>query len=277
MKRRGGKFGLFAWMCVAWLVIVGLFAVLAPWIPFVDDPEDSDLSVFGEGPSWSHWFGVDEIGRDVFARVVWGARMSLVIGFSATFMALVIGGTLGLIAGFRGGRFDSFVSATVDIALAVPTLILLLFVVAVFGRSLPVIIFSLAWLMVPFAARVIRAATLSEAHREHILAARTSGARDRRILTREVLPAVIPVIMTFALIVIGIVILLEGTLAFIGLSIPPPTPTWGSMISEGRTVLDDAAHIALFPSAVMFLTLLAINIIGDAVKPDSGKREGGVI
>jgi len=277
VKLRGGKFGLFAWMCVAWLVIVTLFAVLAPWIPFVDDPENSDLSVFGDGPSWSHWFGVDEIGRDVFARVVWGARMSLVIGFSATLMAVIIGGTLGLVAGFRGGRFDSFVAATVDIALAVPTLILLLFVVAVFGRSLPVIIFTLAWLMVPFSARVIRAATLSESHREYILAARVSGAHDRRILRREILPAVTPVILTFALIVVGIVILLEGTLAFIGLGLPPPTPTWGSMISEGRTALDDAPHISLFPSAIMFLTLLAINIIGDAVQPRSGKRESGVI
>ncbi len=271
------RFGFFTWCCVGWLALLAVVALLAPWLPFVDGSEDADLSAFSEGPSLDHWFGVDEIGRDVFARVVWGARMSLFIGLSSTVLALIIGGLLGFVAGYRGGRFDSFVAATVDIALAVPTLVLLLFVVAVWGRGLPVIILALTWLMVPFATRILRAATLAEVQLDYIMAARVLGARDRRIIQKELLPAVVPVLLTLGVIILSIVILVEGTLAFIGLSIPPPTPTWGSSIADGRHVIDASPHITLFPSAVMVVTLLAINVIGDALQARSGQKQRATI
>ena len=273
-KRR--RFGVGFWLAVAWLVLLVGLAAAADFLPFVDDPDDFDPLAFGEGPTSEHWLGGDTIGRDIFARIVYGGRVSLLIGVATISLGLLIGGTLGLLAGYFRGRTETVVTSLADIMLAFPPLILALALIAFLGRSLQNIILALVILSIPSLVRITRAATLTFSQREFVLASRTLGASHWRIISREILPNVVPPMASFALLAIAIVIVAEGALSFLGLSVESPTPTWGNMIAEGRSVLDDSPHIALVPCTVMFLTLVSFNYIGDRLRSLFNVKESGL-
>jgi len=267
------RLGPFFWLAVAWLVLLTALAVLAPVLPFVDDPKELFAGAFRTSPSADHWFGGDAIGRDLFSRVIYGARVSLTVGVASIGIGLAIGGTLGLIAGYFRGWIDTVITSVANIMLAFPSLILALALVSFMGQNLRNVILALAILSIPRLTRITRAATLTFSQREFVTASRTLGASHWRVITREVLPNVVPPMMSFALLAIAVVIVAEGALSFLGLSVEAPTASWGGIINEGRDLLDEAPHISLIPCAVMFVTLLSINYVGDKLRQVWDVRE----
>ncbi|MQA15543.1 MAG: ABC transporter permease subunit [Pseudonocardiaceae bacterium] len=269
------RYGIVFWLAVAWLVIIGCCAAFAQWLP-VGDPEEINVRDMLLAPSAEHLLGTDGTGRDVFARLVHGARVSVVVSLAAVAFGMLVGGTLGIMAGFFRGRFETVVMAVVDVILAFPGLVLLLALVAYVGQSLTAIALVIGFLSIPIYARVARANTLSVAEREFVLAARAMGAKRRRLLVSEVAPNVVLPLLAYALVATGVIIILEGSLAFLGLSVQPPTPTWGSMIAEGKRHLDTDPHVAAFPAVVMFLTVLSLNLVGDRLRNRFDVREANV-
>jgi peptide/nickel transport system permease protein len=272
-RREVKKLGIAFWVAGGFLVVLIGLAVLAPYLPFVDDPSATDyLLEAEEGPSVDHWMGVDTIGRDVFSRVVWGGRVSLSIAFLTVLFGLAVGGVVGLTAGFYGGFYEKLSVGSLDIMLAFPPLILALALVSFLSEpgtqnaTLFTVTLTLTVLTVPAFARISRATTLGFAQREFVQASRTLGATKGRVLLRDIFPNIVPPMLSFALVVVAVVIVGEGTLSFLGLSVSSPTPTWGSLINDGRDYLDTAPHISLFPCLVMFLTLLAFNYVGDVLR-----------
>ncbi len=239
----------------------------------MDSPKEFFPDAFRASPSAEHWFGGDAIGRDLFARVVYGGRVSLTVGVASIAIGMAIGGTMGLIAGYFRGVTDTAITSTANIMLAFPPLILALALVSFMGQNLRNVIIALAIISIPSLARITRAATLTFSQREFVMASRTLGASHWRVITREVLPNVIPPMAAFALLAIAIAIVAEGTLSFLGLSVEAPTASWGGIINEGRDLLDEAPHISLIPCGVMFLTLLALNYVGDKLQAAWNVRE----
>jgi len=277
----GKRWGVGFWLSALWLVLVCGLSALAPYLPFIDEPGAfPDFSVDTlAGPSAAHPFGVNKNGDDLFSQVVNGGRTSLFIGLSVVISGFIVGGTIGLIAGFFRGRIDRVISAVLDVFLAFPALVLALALIGIVtdgNANLPVVILALSLLSVAPLARITRGATLSVAEREYVLAAHTLGAKRSRIIVKEILPNVIPPMAAFALTVIAVVIVAEGALAFLGLSVSSPAPTWGKLISEGRAELEDHGHWALFPAGTMFLTILSLNYIGDVLQSRFTVREGAL-
>ena len=270
------RLGFFFWLAVVYLVVLALAAVFADVLP-IKDPAETFPGTSKQGPSLSHWFGNDGVGRDVFSRVIYGAQVSLVISTVGTVLALVIGGLLGMVSGYYGSRVDRWLTATLNASLVIPPLILFLALVLFLDseakRRIFILVFTFVLLSIAPIARVVRAATLSWASQDFVLAARTLGARDGRVLFREILPNVAPSFVSYSLIIMAGLIVVEGSVAFLGLSVPPPTPTWGDMINKGRTNLDVAAHISLMPAIVMFVTVLALNFVGDRLQQYFEPRE----
>lgn len=265
VRTRRRSFGPTFWLAVVWIVVVFAMAILAGLLP-LDDPAKMSLVARRQGPSAVHWFGTDHLGRDMLSRVIHGGRVSLAVGLIAPFLGLLVGGALGLLAGYFRGRFETLAMGTMDVLLAFPPLVLALAVIAFLGQSMVNVTAVLALLTVPAATRVARAATLTYAQREFVLAARALGATHWRIMLRELLPNVVLTLMVFQLIAVAVIIVAEGTLSFLGLGVPPPTPSWGGMMNEGREQLDVAPHIAFIPATAMFLTVLAFNVIGDTLR-----------
>lgn len=278
-EREVKKLGFGFWLATGWLALLIGLCILAPVLPFVLGPgdySDEARALIAEGenvpPSADNWFGGDEIGHDVFSQVIWGGRTSLLIGVAAVTFGFVLGGTLGLTAGYFGGRYERVVIGSMDIMLAFPPLILALALVTFLSEpgtqnaTLFTVILVLTILAVPALARITRASTLTYAQREFVTAARALGARNSRIIAREILPNVIPPMLAFALIAIAIVIVAEGALSFLGLSVSVPTDTWGKLIEGGRQDLAQKPWISLFPCGVMFLTLLSFNYVGDQLR-----------
>jgi peptide/nickel transport system permease protein len=267
------RFGFAFWLAVGWLVVLVFLAVFAPVLPFVDSPTEFFPDAFRTSPSAEHWFGGDAIGRDLFARVVYGGRVSLTVGVASIAIGMAIGGTLGLIAGYFRSGVDSVITGVANIMLAFPPLILALALVSFMGQNLRNVIIALAILSIPSLTRITRAATLTFSQREFVMASRTLGASHRRVITREILPNVVPPMLSFSLLAIAIVIVAEGALSFLGLSVEAPTASWGGIINEGRDILDEAPHVSLIPCGVMFLTLLALNYVGDKLRQIWDVRE----
>jgi len=280
-EREVKKLGFGFWLATAWLVLIIGLCALAPVLPFVDDkgaysPEAREAIRTSEDneapPSPDNWFGGDDTGNDVFSKVIWGGRNSLLMGVSAVAFGFVIGGTLGVTAGYFGGRYEKIVIGSMDIMLAFPALVLALALVTFLSEpgtqeaTTGTVILVLSILAVPALARITRASTLTYAQREFVTAARALGARDSRIIAREILPNVVPPMAAFALIAIAIVIVAEGALSFLGLSLSPPDTTWGKLIEQGRASIDDQPWISLAPCGVMFLTLLSFNYVGDQLR-----------
>ena len=247
---------------VVWLGALAFCAIFADFLPFIGNPKKITPR-YHRGPTTAHWFGTDLLGRDIFTRAIYGARTSLTIAGLSIVIGLLIGGTIGLIAGYYRRKIDYVTSVAVDVMLAFPALILALAITSTLGHGVKQVVLSLSILSIAPLIRVVRAQTLVYAQREFVLAAKGLGARDGRILFREILPNVVPSMVTFALTGLAILVVAEGSLAFLGQSVAVPTPTWGFMIAEGYQDLERYPWISLFPCLMLFLTVLAFNLLGD--------------
>jgi peptide/nickel transport system permease protein len=267
--------GILFWLAVGWVSLVVLMAILANVLP-LPNPNFQNYSAINASPSVHHLLGTDDLGRDLFSRLVFGARVSLIVGFVSVAVGMVVGGGLGLISGYKGGRIDAALNAGSFVLLAFPAIVAVIAILAFWGQSLFKITVVLSIAVIPLLYRVVRASALSFANREFVIAARTLGAKSSRIVFREILPNVVPVAVTFGLITVAGVIVIEGSLAFLGLSVPPPTASWGNMISEGTSNgnLSINPYIMLWPVLAMFLLLLSINLIGDRMRQRFDIREG---
>ncbi|MDH7943673.1 ABC transporter permease [Pseudohongiella sp. SYSU M77423] len=261
----GSGFGTGFWLAAGWLLLVAACALFATVLP-VRDPLDPVIVNRLNAPFTTNWLGADGLGRDMLSRLVHGARVSVVISLTAVSIGMLIGGSLGILAGYFRGRFERALMAVLDVILAFPWLVLLLALVAFIGQSLMAISLAIGLLWIPAYARVARANTLSVVQREYVLAARAMGASTLRILLREVLPNVILPVLAYGLVAMGLVVIVESALAFLGLSVEAPQPTWGGMIAEGKRHLAIAPHVALVPSITMFLTVLSLNYVGDRLR-----------
>ena len=275
-RRQRKPLGVMFWAAVTFLSLLLFAAVFADVLP-LKDPAFAFRGTNKNGPSLDYFLGNDSNGRDIFSRVIYGAQVSLLISAIGTTLALTLGGLVGLAGGYYRGRVDQYTSAFLNATLVIPGLILfialILFLDPEANYRIFVLIFSFVLLSIAPISRVVRAATLSWAERDFVLAARTIGARSGRVMFREVLPNVAPSLISYSLIIMAQLIVVEGAVAFLGLSVPPPTPTWGDMINKGRNDLEGAAHISLMPAMVMFLTVVSLNFVGDKLQERFDTRE----
>ena len=274
-SRRRRRLGHLFWLALGWLIFVFAVALLADVLPLAS-PTDMDMLERRAPISAEHWLGTDGLGRDELARLVHGARISLVVGLCAPVIGVTIGGALGLLAGYFRGRFEALVVGSMDVLLAFPPLILALAVTAYLGQSIFNLTCILGVLGIPAFMRVSRAATLTLARREFVIAAQALGASHSRILLRELLPNVMLPLLAFFLLGVAVTIVVEGALSFLGLGVPPPISSWGSMIGEGRESLEAAPMLAFLPAIAMFLTVLSFNLIGDTLRALTDPRQGAL-
>jgi len=243
--------GLFFWICVFWVGLNIFGAIFANLLPLAN-PLNENFNAINAGPGLHHLLGTDDLGRDIFSRIVYGSRVSITVGLGAIFIGYGIGAPLGMLAAYRRGRFDAILTTIMYVLLAFPALIATIAVLSFWTpRSLLKIIVVIGIASIPLVYRVIRTATLSVATKDYVVAAKVQGATDRRILMKELLPNIAPIAVSFFLIGVATVIILEGALAFLGLSVNPPTPSWGNMINEARTVLAQNFWLAFFPSLAL--------------------------
>ena len=247
------------------LVMLGLVALAAPLIA-PSGPLAQDAPAL-ERPSLSHPFGTDLLGRDVFSRVIHGARISLGIGFAAVIIGVLGGSLIGVVSGYFGGSVDYLMQRLVEVILAFPLLILLLIIVAAVGASVQNVILVIGIVMAPFMSRIVRAIVLAEKEQPYIEAARSLGASDMRILFLHLLPSVFPLAGILASIALGGVIMAEAGLSFLGLGVPPPNPSWGADLSgNARVYFQHAPWLAIFPGLALSLTILGANLLAEAVR-----------
>lgn len=274
--RKAKSFGFMFWLAVAFLSLLTFSAIFAEALP-IKDPAQTFAGNNRAGPSAEFWLGNDGAGRDIFTRVIYGAQVSLIVASVGAVLALMVGGMVGMAAGYYRNRVDTLITSFTDATLVIPPLILalslILFLDSDASRRVFILIVVFVLLSIAPIARVVRASTLVWSEREFVLAAKTMGARNGRIMFREVLPNVAPALVSYSLIIMANLIVVEGAVAFLGLSVRPPTPTWGDMINKGRTDLDTAAHVSLVPAAAMFLTVLALNFVGDKLQERYEPRE----
>ena len=256
-------------LAAAGLVLVTVFvlcALFAPWLA-PQDPAAIDLPARLQAPSAAHWFGTDELGRDILSRVIYGSRISMLVGSSVVALSLLLGLVLGALAGYYGGRVDRFLTVILMNAfLSFPGILLAIAFVAFLGSGLFNLILALSlggWVGY---ARLVRGQVLAVKEREFVEAARALGASDFRILTRHILPNIIQPVIVQAAIGMAGAVLAEATMSFLGLGVPPPTASWGSMLNDARSHLFDAPHLVLFPAAAVMLAVLSFNFIGDALR-----------
>lgn len=272
--------GVMAWIAVGWLVALLVLAIIAPLLP-IPNPEETFPEIARQGPSAGHLLGGDTIGRDVLARIIYGTRTSYAVGFGSVAFGLLLGGAIGLISGFFRGTMDSVLTSLMNILLAIPQFILALSLVNVFAtgadvtslRRILVLIFGLGVVSIPLLGRITRANSLAWSEREFVLAARAMGAKNWRIILRDVLPNVVPAMLAIAFLGVGIAIVAEGGLAIFGVGVQPPTPSWGNIIAEGQAQMRRAPHIVMFASIVLFITVMALNYLGDVISQRFGVRE----
>lgn len=272
--------GLGGWLALVWVVGIGAAAILAPLLP-IPEPTQIFPEIARKGPTAGHLLGGDATGRDVLSRIIYGARASYLVGFGAVAFGMVVGGTIGLMAGFFRGAFDAIATPAMNVFLAIPQFVLALSLVTVLAsqdgvtgtRRLLVVIIGLGIVSVPLLGRITRANTLTWAEREFVLAARAMGAKSWRIMFREVLPNVLPAMLSIALLAVGIAIVAEGGLSLFGAGVQLPTPSWGNMIAAERSQMRTAPHTLIFTSIVLFLTVLALNYLGDVVRQRFDVRE----
>ena len=263
---------LLFWLAVGWIGIILALALTADLLA-LPSPTDIDMLEKRMPPSAAHWLGTDNLGRDMLARLVYGARISLTVGIASPLIGLIVGSALGMLAGYLRGRLETIIVASVDVLLAFPPLVLALALTAYLGQTVANLTYIIGILSIPAFTRVARAATLSIANREFVLAARALGATEARILARELLPNVILPLVAFFLLAVAVTIVVEGALSFLGLGVPPPAPSWGGMIGEGRESLEIAPRIAFLPAGAMFLSVLAFNIVGDTLRAITDPRQ----
>jgi len=257
------------WLAIIGVVLVAVFVVFALFAPWIapQDPAHIELAARLAPPSAGHWCGTDELGRDILSRLIYGARISMLVGSSVVAGALFLGLIIGSIAGYYGGKVDRFVNVILMNAfLSFPGILIAISFVAFRGPGVFNLILALClggWVGY---ARLVRAQVLAAREKEYVEAARALGASDWRIVTRHILPNIIQPVIVQAAIGMAGAVLAEATMSFLGLGVPPPTASWGSMLNDGRAHLFDAPHLVLFPAAAVMLAVLSFNFIGDALR-----------
>lgn len=259
------RLNLSTWFGVVIVVVLVLCAVFAPLIaPF--DPNEQNIIVYLSPPSAENLLGTDQFGRDVLSRLLHGARYSLTIGFFAIVVALIVGSFIGMIAGYVGGRTDIILMQIMDVILAFLSLILGLALVALMGATLTNIVIAISFTAIPAFARIARAGVMTQRDREYVQACHAMGFSNARVLFRHILPAILPEIIVMASLWMATAVRTEASLAFIGLGLAPPTPTWGGMVREGFDNILSSFHLALYPSLAILVLVLALNLIGDGLR-----------
>ncbi len=268
LRHRGAGAGL------AFLGLLGAAALLAPAItPF--DPAAQALDAGLSGASAAHWLGQDRLGRDILSRLLFGGRISLAVGLGTVALSIVPGTVIGALSGFFGGRIDTLFMRLCDLLLAFPGLLLAIAVTAMLGPSLPHVIFALSALGWVGYARLMRGQVLKVREMEYVQAARATGAKPLRLIARHVLPNALSPLIVEATFGIGRAVVAEAGLSFLGLGVTPPTPSWGSMIAEGRHFLFIAPHLTLAPGIAIMLTVMAFNFVGDGLRDAMDTRTAG--
>jgi len=250
---------------LAIVLVVVVAALFGPIVaPF--DPSTQQLALRLEGPTGLHWFGLDELGRDIFTRVLYGARISLLVGIVVVGVSATAGIALGAVAGYFGGRVDEVISRIIDVLLAFPGLLLAIALVAVLGPSLTNVVMALTLIGWVGYARLVRGQVLRARELEFVQAARALGATTPRILLRHIIPTTLPAVTVQATLGMGGAILNEASLSFLGLGVQPPTPSWGTMLNYGRGHLLDAPHLTIFPGVAIAILVLGFNFLGDGLR-----------
>ncbi len=270
----------------AWMIVLIVAILGASYLP-VSDPNESIAGLKEIAPFQvdGHPLGGDSNGRDLLARTIYGARVSMEVSVCAVLLGLFVGGALGLLSGYYRGKVGNVLVSLFDILLAIPPLVLALALVAVLkgdpssGAGLPIVlvlIIALGIVSIPILARITRANTLAWAQRDFVTAARAQGAKNSRIIIREILPNVLPSMISISLLGIAVTIIAEGGLAILGVSVEPPTATWGTIIADGRTTLRDSPFIVFIPCIAIFLTVLSLNYLGDVIRNHFEVRESAL-
>jgi len=254
-----------SWVGIGLLLIIVLVAVFAPWIA-PHDPLQQNIAYRLDPPSADYWLGTDSYGRDVLSRLIYGARVSLLVGFVAILIAMSIGASLGILAGYVGGLLDQFIMGLVDVLLSFPTLLLGLMVAAMLGASLENLIIAIAITEIAPFVRVARAPTIALKQRDFVEAGRALGFGPFRLMGVHILPNMVSDVVVLGSLWMASAIRTEASLSFIGLGVPPPAATWGAMIREGFENILDAWWLTVFPSVAILLTVLALNLLGDALR-----------
>jgi peptide/nickel transport system permease protein len=272
-RARGRARNLRIWLPAGFLVLLAAACFLWPLVYPVPKPTGGSILTSGLPPlSPGHIFGTDPVGNDIFSRILHGGQVSFEVGFSVTAIGLVIGGLLGMAAGYWGGAADAVIMRVLDVLIAFPALVLALAIAEGLGPSELHVIWALSFFSVPAFGRVARGATIALRERTFMLAARLSGTRGHRVITRHVIPNIAPQLLTFSLLGIGVAMILEGALSFLGLGIPLPEPSWGSMIAYGQQTISASPDLVLIPSAFLFATVVSLNVLGDALRERWGVR-----
>lgn len=257
------------------LGFIGFLTIVAI-VPGLFEPYSytaTDLAARGESPTWDHPLGRDDLGRDILSRLIRGTRVAFIVAFTATGIALSIGVTVGLVSGYFGGWTDSLLSRAVDTLMAFPTLVLLVTLAAIVGPSLQTTVIVIGMTVWASYARIVRADVLSVRERDYVFSARALGATAPRIIGRHVLPNVLGPVIVIASLQVGGIIILEAALSFLGLGIQKPTPSWGNMLADGRAYIRAYPHIAIAPGVMIFLTVLAFNLLGDGLRDALDPRQ----
>jgi len=248
------------------LATIALAACLAPWLPGLADPTAQDLALGAAPPTPAHWFGTDELGRDLFARVLWGGRISLLVGLIGTLVSLCIGVTYGAVAGYAGGRTDDLMMRVVDVLYSLPYIFLVILLLVFFSRSIVMLFVALGLVQWLTMARIVRGQVLSLRSREFVDAARALGATDAGIVFRHVIPNTLGPVIVYATLTVPAVILQEAFLSFLGLGVQPPSASWGTLVADGAKVMALFPWLVIFPGAALSLTLLCFNFLGDGLR-----------
>jgi peptide/nickel transport system permease protein len=255
-------------------ITIVLIALFAPWIsPY--DPIAQDMNIQHAPPGWEHPFGTDSYGRDQFSRILWGARVSLVVGTLSVLFAMAAGIPLGMIGGYTGGKIDNLVNRFIDMFMSFPIVILGLLVLAIMGPGLIKIIIAIALAITPRIARLARGSTLAVKGKEFIEAARAIGQSNIKIMFMHVLPNILGELLVMGTLWVATAIIVEASLSFIGLGVRPPTPSWGAMIREGLDQLTNAPWLSFFPGLAIFLSVFSFNLIADGLRDISDPKLRG--
>lgn len=275
-RLRKDRLGISVWCSIVWLSLLVFSAVFADLLPLYD-PADTKAGIPLSVPTSQNWLGTDALGRDLLSRCIYGARVSLIVGISAVLLSSVVGGLVGMVAGYFKRKVEATTLFFADVLMAFPTLLLAASIVAFTdSRGIVTVVLAIALIYLGPTIRIVRALTLTVSNREYVLAARSIGATNSRIIRREIMPNVIPTLSSMMVVAVAGAIVAEGGLAYLNLSVPPPTPTWGAMIAAAQPKLDESLYPMLAPGAFLFLTVLSLTLIGDTIQKRQARNLGAI-
>lgn len=260
-------------LAVAWLVLVLLATLSAQWLP-LQDPLKQSLGNMLASPDAQRWFGADSLGRDVFSRTIHGFRITLIVSLGSVALGLVLGALLGICAGYFRGWIERAILMLVNVLLAFPPLVLIIAMVAYPGEAMLKVVVALGIVFTPAVVRVARANTLRFSELDFVTAARATGMGDMRIIFRELLPNLVPALLAYALLLVAVAALAEAGLSFLGLGVPPPAPSLGSLMASEQSRVLEAPHAVFFPALMLFLTIFALNLVGEQIQKRIDNRAG---